>query len=87
MNTSVSVLSCLHESSCLHASRGKLRFNIVSNDSLLRSPHIINTSNRTGSHSPSDKPDYNAKCSFIRNDDEDLKWRQNLHPFSSLLYK
>lgn len=70
MNTSVSDLSCLQESSCSHASSGKSRFNIVSNDSLLRSPHIINTSNRTGSRAISQTTSQNV-CSFIWNDDED----------------
>lgn len=50
-STSASPLFCLLQSSCLCASRGKLRFNNRSNDSLLRGPRIINDSNITGSRS------------------------------------
>lgn len=62
MNTSASGLSYRQEASCWHASSGKLRFGIVSNDSLPRSPCIITTSSRTGSYSRSNKADYPAKC-------------------------
>lgn len=62
MNTWASGLSYRQEASCWHASSGKLRFGIVSNDSLPRSPSIITTSSRTGSYSQSNKADYPAKC-------------------------
>lgn len=84
-NECISVWS-LQESSCWHACSGKLRFNIVPNDSLLRIPHVMNTSNRTGSHSSSDKPDYCTlqKCLIY------MEWWRGLSvpfPFSSLIYE
>lgn len=62
MNTSASGLSYRQEASCWHASSGKLRFGIVSNDSLPRSPRILTTSSRTGSYSRSNEAAYAAKC-------------------------
>lgn len=62
MNTSASGLSYRQEASCWHASSGKLRFGIVSNDSLPRSPCIVTTSSRRGTYSRCNKADYPAKC-------------------------
>lgn len=64
MNTSATELSCLQEAACWHASSGRQRFNIASNDSLLRSPHIINAYDRSGSDLKA-KPGDVAKLPFF----------------------
>lgn len=73
MNASVSDLSFVCKSLLVGMQVvASWRLNIVPNDSPPRIPHVINTSNRTGSHSSYDEPDYCSRnASFIWNDDED----------------